>query len=155
MFRLMPSNKENRENGPAKKSDPFDKLFESFFNDFDEDLFSPLGNLNARFNCFQVDVIDNENTYIIEADLPGMEKENVQIEYDNNYLTILAQREEQADSDKDNYIRRERRVGEFRRSFYIENIDMEEVDATFTNGVLKINLKKVKPTGQKKVIQIK
>lgn len=155
MFRLMPSNKENRENGLAKKNDPFDKLFESFFNDFDEDFFSPLGNLNARFNCFQVDVIDNEDNYIIEADLPGMEKENVQIEYDNNYLTIIAHRDEHSESDKDNYIRRERRVGEFRRSFYIENIDMDEVEATFKSGVLKINLKKVKPTGQKKVIQIK
>jgi len=152
MFRLIPG---NRDNSLAKKNDPFDKLFESFFNDFDEDFFSPLGNLNARFNCFQVDVIDNEETYIIEADLPGMGKENVQIEYDNNYLTIIAHREEQAESEKDNYIRRERRAGEFRRSFYIENIDMEEVDASFNNGVLKINLKKVKPTGQKKVIKIK
>lgn len=154
MFRLMPS---NRDNGLAKKSDPFDKLFESFFNDFDEDFFSPLGNLNSRFNCFQVDVIDNEDTFIIEADLPGMKKENVQIEYDNNYLTIIAKREEKVETEKekDNYIRKERRAGEFRRSFYIENIDMEEVDASFDNGVLKINLKKVKPTGQKKVIQIK
>jgi len=150
----MPS---NRDNGLAKKSDPFDKLFESFFNDFDEDFFSPLGNLNSRFNCFQVDVIDNEDTFIIEADLPGMKKENVQIEYDNNYLTIIAKREEKVETEKekDNYIRKERRAGEFRRSFYIENIDMEEVDASFDNGVLKINLKKVKPTGQKKVIQIK
>lgn len=152
MFRLMPSNKDN---GLAKKNDPFDKLFESFFNDFDEDFFSPLGNLNAKFNCFQVDVIDNEDAYIIEADLPGMEKDNVQIEYDNNYLTIIAKREEKVESEKDNYIRRERRAGEFRRSFYIENIDMEQVDASFTNGVLRINLIKVKPTGEKKIIEIK
>ncbi len=152
MMRLIPN---NRDNGLAKKSDPFDKLFESFFNDFDEDFFSPLGNLNSKFNCFQVDVIDNEDAYIIQADLPGMEKENVQIEYDNNYLTIIAKREEKTASDKDNYIRRERRAGEFRRSFYIENIDMNQVDASFENGVLTINLIKVKPTGQKKVIQIK
>jgi HSP20 family protein len=151
-MRLIPN---NRDNGLAKKSDPFDKLFESFFNDFDEDFFSPLGNLNSKFNCFQVDVIDNEDAYIIQADLPGMEKEHVQIEYDNNYLTIIAKREEKAASEKDNYIRRERRAGEFRRSFYIENIDMDQVDASFENGVLTINLIKVKPTGQKKVIQIK
>ncbi len=152
MLRLIPN---NRDNSLAKKGDPFDKLFESFFNDFDKDFFSPLGNLNSKFNCFQVDVIDNEEAYVIQADLPGMRKDNVQIEYDNNYLTIIAKREEKAESDKDNYIRRERRAGEFRRSFYIENIDMEQVDASFENGVLTINLIKVKPTGQKKIIQIK
>lgn len=145
----------NQNRGIIKERDPFDKLFDSFFNDFDEDFFAPLGNLNARLNCFQVDVQDYDNYYIIEADLPGMKKEDVQVEYDKNYLTILACRKDQNEQKKEKYIRRERRIGKFKRSFYIENIDIDKVQAQFEEGVLKIKLEKIEPSGNKKVIDIK
>lgn len=149
MFKLIPY----RKNNLSRTEDIFDDFFDSFFN---EDFFTPMRSLDNRFGGFKVDVSDQGDKYLIEADLPGMEKENVSIEYDNKYLTISAKREESKETKESSYIRRERQCGEYRRSFYIDNIQSEDIEATFKSGVLKIELKK-KPqiTGGNKYIEIK
>lgn len=149
MFKLIPY----RKNNLSRTEDIFDDFFDSFFN---EEFFTPMRSLDNRFGGFKVDVSDQGDKYLIEADLPGMEKENVSIEYDNKYLTISAKREESKETKDDSYIRRERQCGEYRRSFYIDNIQSEDIEATFKSGVLKIQLKK-KPqiTGGNKYIEIK
>lgn len=135
MFKLIPY----RKNTLSRTEDVFDDFFDSFFND---DFFTPMRSLDNRFGGFKVDVSDQGDKYLIEADLPGMEKEHVKIEYDNKYLTISARREDTKETQENSYIRRERQCGEYRRSFYIDNILPEEIDASFRNGVLKIELKK-------------
>lgn len=149
MFKLIPY----RKNTLSRTEDIFDDFFDSFFND---EFFTPLRSLDNRFGGFKVDVSDQGDKYLIEADLPGMDKENVKIEYDNKYLTILAKRDESNETRENSYIRKERQCGEYRRSFYIDNIQSEDIDATFKNGVLKIELKK-KPqiTSSSRIIEIK
>lgn len=149
MFKLIPY----RKNNLSRTEDIFDDFFDSFIND---SFFAPMRALDNRFGGFKVDVSDSGDRYLIEADLPGMDKENVKIEYENKYLTITARREDTQETQENNYIRKERQCGEYRRSFYIDNIAVEDIDASFKNGVLKIDIKKKEPVPEgNRYIQIK
>lgn len=137
VFKLVPSYKKNN---VTRKQDIFDDFFDNFFSD---DFFAPLRSIETKMTSgFRVDVLDNGDHYLIEADLPGFEKENVKIEYENKYLTITASKDVSEEINQDNYIRRERQCGEYRRSFYIDHIIPEEIEAKFKNGVLKIKVSK-------------
>ncbi|HCW03488.1 MAG TPA: heat-shock protein [Clostridium sp.] len=135
MFEMIPF----RRNGLSRRGgeDYFNNFFNSFFNN---DFFSP-----AVFtgSSFKVDMKETEDSYIIEADLPGVPKEAISVEYENNYLTISAKREDTIEDKKDNYLRKERHYGQFKRSFYIDNIDEDQIKARFKDGVLEINLQKL------------
>lgn len=149
MFRLIPYRKPDT---MIRSEDIFNRFFDDFFND---DFFAPITTLDSKMTSFKVDVQDQGDVYMIEADLPGFEKENVQITYDNKYLTIQAKRETQSENDEHTYVRRERFCGEFKRSFYVDNINPEEIDAYFKNGILSIKLKKTPMLNDSKQIQIK
>lgn len=147
MFDMVPFRKNN--NSISKRGDYFDQLFNNFFND---DFLIPS---NFMGNAFRVDLKENENEYIIEADLPGINKDAIDITYENNYLTISAKRDDTVEDKKENYVRRERHYGEFNRSFYIDNIDDNKINAEFKDGVLSINIPKLnKGSEYKKRIDI-
>lgn len=145
MFDMVPFRKNNV---LAKKGFGLDDLFSDFLRD---DFFSPMLTGSGNFN---VDLKEDENNYTVEADLPGIKKEDISLEYDNNYLTISAKRDETSENNDNNFVRRERTYGEFKRSFYIDNIDENTVDASFTDGVLKITLPKKEKGIQRKKIDI-
>lgn len=96
------------------------------------------------FGGFSTDLREKKDAYIIEAELPGIDKKNINIDVDNNVLTISAKYDE--DSSQKNgdtrYIRRERRVGFFRRSFTLDNMKEEGIKAEINNGVLLIRCPK-------------
>lgn len=149
MFNLSTYRKNNQ--SLTKKDD----IFEQFFDNFLDDFLQPFNDkIEERFNTFKVDVIERDDSFIIEADLPGFEKDNVTIEYDNNYLTISAKKEENEVEVEGNFIRRERKCGEFRRSFFIENVLTDQITAAFKNGVLRVELGKNKKLEAKRVITI-
>lgn len=132
MFDLVPF----RRNNNLRRNDYFDNLFDDFFND---SLIMP----TASNTIFRVDVKETENEYLVEADLPGVKKEAIDINYENNYLTIKAKREDNIEEKNDNFVRRERHYGELRRSFFIDNVEETKIDAAFQDGVLKITLPKI------------
>jgi len=86
----------------------------------------------------RVDIKENEKEYIVEADLPGVKKEEINIELNNDRLTISVARNEE----KENYIRKERRSGSYCRSFHVENVVEDKISAKFENGVLSMVLPK-------------
>ncbi len=150
MFNLIPTNK--RENKLAPTEDVFEQIFDNFFSG----AFPQLGNMKEQFNSFSVDVVEENDVYRVTADLPGFNKEDIRITYENNYLTIEAKNEEEVETKEKNYIRRERKCGAFRRSFYVEDIEDEAIDASFDNGLLTIQLKKSTPQAKTaKQIEIK
>jgi HSP20 family protein len=105
---------------------------------------------------FRTDVKEKDDKYIIDAELTGMDKEDINVEMDDNYLTITANNEHYEEEEKEGYIRRERRKGNYRRSFYIENIKEDGVEAEYDNGILEITLpKKEETVTKKKTIDIK
>lgn len=148
MFEIVPFNKNNN-NLLSKNGDYFNQLFGNLFND---DFLAPSNSID---NAFKVDLKENDNEYIIEADLPGVKKEAVNIEYNNNYITISTKVDDSVEEKKDTYVRRERHFGEFNRSLYIDNIVSDKIDASFSNGVLNIKLPKLtKDVDKKKKIDI-
>lgn len=92
-----------------------ENLFDDFFNDFDEDFFgkkNPLYGKHAR-NMMKTDVRETDTTYEVDVDLPGFKKEDINVNYENGYLTISTSKGlDKDEKDKDGrYIRQERYVG--------------------------------------------
>lgn len=93
---------------------------------------------------FRADIQETEQEFIVEAELPGMKKDEIVVEFKENTLTISVQKNEEIKEEKDFYIHRERRAGSCRRSFYVDNVDSAGVKAEYTDGILKIHLPKMK-----------
>ena len=123
MFGLVPF-RTSKLNG---RGDVFQDFLSDFFND---DFFTSLNTINL--NQFNVDVRETQNEYLVSAELPGVKKENINLDF----------REEFHDSNKDNYVRRERSYGEFSRALNFSNVDKKNIAAKFENGELKIILPK-------------
>jgi HSP20 family protein len=114
------------------------------FPDF-HDVFSPAFNDFFGFsNVPKVDIKENENNYELTADMPGCDKEDTVVEYSDNTLTISAKHESHSEEkdDTQNYLRKERSLVSYNRSFYLPNVDEDKITGEFKNGVLKLNLPK-------------
>ena len=128
MFELIPF---SRETSDISKS----------FKDFEKRFFGDAAGIAG----FKSDVRDLGDKYVLEADLPGFNKENIIINADENYLTISAKRTSSVSSDKNsygNYLRRERTYGSFKRSFSISGIQWDKIEASYNEGVLTVVLPK-------------
>ncbi|AYW46198.1 Hsp20/alpha crystallin family protein [Tetragenococcus koreensis] len=123
-----------------------DGFFDNFFSNF-------MGNDN-----FQVDIKEKDNSYEVTADLPGFDKSDLNVTYDDGVLTIEATRNDVTE-DKDeegNFLHRERNSSSYRRQFMLKGIDDEKIDASFKDGVLNLNLPKAPGEDEdKKKIDIK
>ena len=107
-----------------------ENLFDDFFNDFDENFFgkkNPLYGKHAR-NMMKTGVRETDTTYEVDVDLPGFKKEDINVNYENGYLTISTSKGlDKDEKDKDGrYIRQERYVGNMTRSFYLGDIPKED-----------------------------
>lgn len=124
-----------------RNEDLFEHMLKSFNEVFDPNNLTPL---TGHFNSFRTDIMEKENAYYVEAELPGFEKEDITIELDHNQLTIKAKRNQLEETkDEDNkMIRQERHYGEFVRQFYVDNIIEDQIKAKLENGLLKIEIPK-------------
>ena len=93
---------------------------------------------------FKTDIRDAGDAYVLEADLPGMKKEDIHIDIDGDRLSISAERNAVREEKDENggYIRCERSYGSFSRSFDISGIRGVEISAAYEDGVLKLTLPK-------------
>lgn len=98
---------------------------------------------------FRADIKENENEYVIEAEMPGINKEQITVEFRDQTLSISAEHMDARDEETENYIRRERRKGSMSRSFYVEDINVDEIKASYEDGVLKVLLPKLTPDAPK------
>lgn len=108
------------------------------------------------FHPMKTDLKETDKEYIVEADLPGYDKDGIEIRYEDNLLTINAKQDEITEEKNDTYIQRERRQGSFSRTFTIpSNVKSDEISASFKNGVLTVILPKITPSKpQGKIIDI-
>lgn len=130
------------------------KIFDDDF--FKDDFFTKERN---NFNPMKTDIVETENSYLLDIDLPGYDKKDIQIDLTDGYLNIHAKRdEEKEEKEEGKYIRRERFTGEVSRSFYVgEEIEIDEVRASFKNGILSLEVPKEDPKKklpEKKFIEI-
>ena len=109
----------------------FDKVFHDFF-----------GRSVNYFENFNTDVIDKGDSYLLQAELPGFQKEDIAIDLDKDTLTITAAHKEENNEKKDNYVRQERSYQSYCRSFHIPGIKKDEITAGYNNGILEVSLPK-------------
>ncbi len=121
-------------------SDFFDRSFNML-----DDFFAESTPLRRGFlgHTFKVDVIDSENEYTVEAELPGIKKEEVDVTLNEGRLTISVNRKENNEESTKNYIHKERRCTIMTRNIYLSDSDTDGIKATLENGVLKISIPKI------------
>ena len=124
----------------------------SRFNFLDDSLLEDY----RKTSIMNTDIIEKENGYELQIDLPGVKKEDIKIEMNKNLINISISISKSSDEENKKYIRKERFTGEIKRSFNIgENVDEEDIYASFENGILYLNLpKKEEKDNKKKYIEI-
>jgi HSP20 family protein len=99
-----------------------------------------------------IDIVENDNEYVLRADLPGISEDDINIELHNDVLTVSGERKSEHEERKQGYYRVERRSGSFRRSVRLpEGVAPESVRATFERGVLEVTVPKPEQQGPHKV----
>ncbi len=123
------------------------KLFEDIWSG------TPAPSAAAAFN---VDISEDESAFYIDAELPGIAKEQITLNIEDDVLTIKAERKQESEENKKDFHRIERTYGSFSRSFNLgEIIDQEHINADFENGMLLVTLPKAVPVKKKKEISIR
>lgn len=99
----------------------------------------------------KVDVKDKNSHFEVKADLPGFEKDQVVVEYEDGYLTIKGEQEhtEETKDEQEHFVRKERSYGSFQRSFYVGEIDENDIKGKFNNGLLTLEVPKAEEEEQK------
>ena len=115
-----------------------------------DDFFEPTN--REQMKC---DIYEKDGNYNIIMDAPGYDKEDINIECDNGYLTISCEQSSEEKEENKNYIRRERHYGKFSRSFYVGDVNIDSIEAEFKKGTLKIVVPKLEEKPTKKQINIK
>ena len=109
---------------------PFDRREGNLFHYLDNLEKNLWGDLSADVSSFRTDVLDKGDKFVLEAELPGFQKEDIDIHVEGNTLTISAQHKEESEEKKDGkFVRRERKYGSFTRSFDISDIDQAKINA--------------------------
>lgn len=150
MFEIIPFGRRN-----GSLYNPFREM-ENFQRNFFGTC-APFASSNS-LDPFKTDIRETDDAFILEADLPGFNKEDIDIGIEGDYLTIKAERhaDHEEKDEKNNYVRIERSFGSYSRSFDISGIDGENIGAKYENGVLTLNMPKKepeKPTAKKLEIQ--
>lgn len=132
----------NNENKRNNELDFFDDAFGGFFK--------PLF-YEEKHHSMKTDIKETENSYVLDIEVPGFDKKDVNVSLENGYLTVSAQKKtceggenDEKNKKKENYIRRERSCS-VSRSYYVGDVDKEAVKAKYENGVLTIDIPKEKP----------
>ncbi len=147
MASLVPFNK-NKNNLKSAGFDDFYNMLDNFF----EDTWAPMRGLQC--DTFKLDVQDNEKEYAIEAELPGVKKEEIKLEMNENRLTISIVRNETVNEEKKNYIHKERRTCSMERSVFLRDAKSDGIKAKLDDGVLSINIPKDDSKAGRKSISI-
>ena len=144
-----------------------ENLFDDFFNDFpfynDRDMKKAERKLygHRAKNLMKTDIKEKGDSYILEMDLPGFKKDEIQVSLENGYLTVQAARgvdKDEQEKKTGRYIRQERYAGACERSFYVgDDLTQDDIKGEFHHGVLKLTIpkKEAKPAvEQSKYISI-
>ena len=118
----------------TKNNNGFMSLFDEF-NDFFTDTLA---------KDMKTNILENENDYVITSEIPGVNKDNVKIDVSDNTLTITVEKKNEDKNDNKNYIVKEISESTLTRSFYLDNMDEENITAKMDNGILTITVSKIK-----------
>jgi HSP20 family protein len=126
------------------------RLFNTFFDS--PTTTNGAGNRNFRRWIPAMDLVETEAEFVLRADLPGLSEQDVNIELEDNVLTIKGERKAEHEERKEGYYRVERSSGAFARSLTLpEGVDAEAVQARFDRGVLEVRIPKPEERKPRKV----
>ncbi|MCR5137034.1 MAG: Hsp20/alpha crystallin family protein [Oscillospiraceae bacterium] len=146
MFELIPF---DRRGSRVSVYDPFRMLDEMERNFFG-------ANNHPAVSAFRTDVTDTGDAFVLDAELPGFKKEDIKIDVENDCLTISAERKLDEEEKQKNFIKRERFYGSFSRSFDVSGVNVEGIEASYSDGVLKLTMpKKVETVPASRRLEIK
>ena len=129
-------NELTRWHGNYPDYDFFDEAMHDFFPSF-------YGRGGHKY--IRTDIRETDDSYVMEVELPGLSKDDIQIDLKDGYLDISVNKSEKhSDGKKDNYIRRERSFS-CRRSYYVGDIKKEDIKARYDNGMLNVVIPKEAP----------
>lgn len=132
--------------------DPFFTFFDRYFGD--QELEAEGAELSpANRNWLPpVDIYESENAFVATADLPGLDKKDIEVSLEDNVLTVSGERNYAKNGEQGSFRRIERAYGTFRRSFTLPSgVDAAKVDAHFENGVLTLTLPKSETAKSRKI----
>lgn len=133
--------------GLTRVNDVFDRMLEDFFSSDTRFFGEPVTSLMPLMN-----IEETKDAYRISIEVPGMEKDDIDIEVKDNVLTISGEKKEEVKSEDSTFYRRERRFGKFSRSISLPNdINVDGIDAEYKNGVLMLTLPKTEEAKPKKI----
>ncbi len=147
MTKLVPF----RGKGTSLSSQGFGNIF-NMIDDFFTDDFPMRRSLSH--DTFKIDVREEEKNYMVEAELPGVNKEDINISVDDGILTIAVKHEENKEEKDKNYIHRERRYTSMKRRLMLGDADGTGVKAKLNDGLLEITIPKKEKQDTSKKIEI-
>ena len=149
MAGLIPFNRRNSALGRANTGfGDFYNIIDDFFND------SFLPSRNLLRDTFKIDIKETENDYCIEAELPGIKKDEIDLSVDDENLCISVNRVEESKNENENYIHRERKSSSMSRRIRLAGAKTNEIKAKLDDGILSISIPKDVKTSTSQKINI-
>ena len=108
----------------------------------------------TQLGSMKTNIVEAEDKYTLEVELPGYSKEDISVSLEDGYLSISATKKSEKE-DSNTYVLKERFEGTISRTYYVGDIDKEAIEASYVDGILKVELPKDKKEETKKIITIK
>jgi len=152
----------------ASPFDVFDRMAEEMDRTFDR-MFRDFGMSRGSWSTLpirsrggeglwspRIEAFQQGDRFIVRADLPGLKKEDVQVELSDDAVTLRGERREEREEEREGYFRSEREYGQFHRSIPVpEGVITESAQATFKNGVLEISMQAPPAETRRRRLEIK
>jgi len=136
---------------PFRGFKPFYRDVDRLINEFGGGLHSAEGLDEATWSP-KVDIYETKESYVLNAELPGLKKEEIQIDLNDNTLTLKGEKKFEEKVEKENYVRVERSYGSFARNFVLsDNVNPENITASYKDGVLEVTLPKKEEAKPKEI----
>ena len=138
---------------PRREMESWEGPFNRFFN---EAFFSAAGVDGGESNHFNwkpsVDIYDHDDAIVIKAELPGVDKKDIEVDLKDHVLTLKGERSYENEVKEENYYHKERTFGKFHRAFSLPaDLDSDKIKADFKDGVLRIDIQKPEEKKPKKI----
>jgi HSP20 family protein len=136
---------------PNRSVVPFESTINQVFDDFLPGFFARVNTPTVNFRP-SVDIVEQEDKILVKADMPGLEKGNIKVTVDDGLLTIEGTRNETRKESDKGYVRSERFIGTFSRSFNLPAwADSAKIAADYKNGVLEVTIPKTEAAKPKEI----
>jgi len=132
------------------------RLMNDLFNDLTDGFFVKPLHGDALPRNIKLDIKENGDAYVVEAELPGVKKEDIHVEIEGGLVTIQAEIKQEDSAEDERMLRRERYVGSVARRFELPvEVNVEQANADYSDGVLVLNLPKLEPKANVRKLDVK